>query len=138
MATVLQKLAKRAGDLLRLETPVALTVTATANTDFTFTLPAGARGVTFRTQTTTAFGAATDATLQIGSTSGGSEYVAAVSIKATGQVTHTLVGSGTAGLETVTGAPGTQTTFTARIVQTGTASATGAATLFVSFAMPVS
>lgn len=137
MATVAQKLARRAGDLIRLSTAIPLAVTATANTDIAFTLPAGARDVTFRTKTTTAFGAATDAQLQVGSSVGGAEFVAGVSIKALGQVVHTPVAAGVASLETAPGAPGTQTTFTARIVQTGAASATGAATLFVDYALPV-
>ncbi len=138
MATVAQKLARRAGDLVRLTLAVPLAVTATANTDFAFALPGGARDVVFRTKTTTAFGAATDAQISVGSTVGGAEHVALVSVKAVGQVVHALVGSGVAGLETVAGAPGTQTTFTARIVQTGAASATGAATLFIDYALPVS
>jgi hypothetical protein len=138
MATVAQKLARRSGDLVRLTLALPLSVTATANTDFAFALPGGARDVAFRTKTAVAFGAATDAQLQVGSTVGGAEYVAGVSIKALGQVVHALVGAGVGLLETVAGAPGTQTTFTARIVQTGAASATGAATLFVDYALPVS
>jgi len=137
MATVAQKLVRGASYLNRVSKAVPIAVTATANTDITFTLPAGARDVTFRTKTATAFGAATDATLQIGSASAGAEFVAAVSVKAQGQVAHTLVGGGVATLDTVAGTPGTETIFYVRIVQTGTASATGAATLFADFAVPV-
>lgn len=137
MATLAQKLARRQGDNLRFESCVALSVTAVANTDFTFTLPAGARDVSFTTTTITAFGAVTDAQLSIGKTVGGAEYVAAVSIKAAGKVTHTLVGTAIGELDTVTGQPGTQTTFNARIAQSGGNSATGAATLNVSYSLPV-
>jgi hypothetical protein len=138
MATVAQKLARRAGDLVRLTLALPMTVTAAAATDFAFTLPGGARDVTLRTKTTVAFGAGTDAALTVGATVGGGEYVGTASIKALGNVQHTLVNTGVAALETVAGAPGTQTTFNVRITQTGAASAVGAATLFVDYALPVS
>jgi hypothetical protein len=56
-----------------------------------------------RTNTTTAFGAVTDAQLSIGKTAGGAEYVAAVSIKALARSLHTLVGTAIADLDTVPG-----------------------------------
>lgn len=137
MATLAQKLARRAGDTIRVTAVVALSVTAVANTDFTFALPAGARDVTFSILTTTAFTAVTDAQLSLGKTVGGAEYMAAASIKALGKVTSTLVGTNIADLETVPGVPGAQTTFNGRIVQSGGSTAVGAATLFVSYALSV-
>ena len=46
------------------------------------------------------------------------------------------VASGMADLDQVPGALGSMSTFTARIVQSGTASATGAATLYVEYSIP--
>jgi hypothetical protein len=110
---------------------VPLPVTAVANTDFIIPLPQNAQNVTFRTVTTTAYGAATDATLQIGKTAAGAEYVAAVTIKAVGVVNHTLVTTNLADLNAFPAA----TTLTARIVQSGAASATGTAVLYVTYSL---
>lgn len=137
MATEGQFLTKAPGAGLRCGLPVALAVTAVANTDFSFQLPAGARNVKFNTKTVTAFGAATDAQLQLGNAAGGAQYVAAVSIKAAGEVSHALVAGNIADLDLVPGTPGTMTTFYGRIVQSGAASATGAATLNAEYTMPV-
>jgi hypothetical protein len=137
MATVGQSIVQNAGGGVRCGYPVTLTVPAQANTDFTFNIPVGARNVIFSTVTVSAFGAATDAQLQIGKTVGGAEYVAATSIKALGKVTHTLVATNIADLETVPASLGGVSAFTARIVQTGTASATGQATLFIEYTMLV-
>lgn len=138
MASVAQKLARRAGDYIRMTAALPIAVTATANTDLTLTLPAGVRNVAFRTITTTAFGAATDATIAIGNAAAGAQYVAAVSIKAAGVVSHSYATGATAELDTVPGVVGTLTTIYVRIAQSGTASATGAATLFADYSMPVS
>lgn len=132
MATVAQKIAKRGGDYIRASTSVPISVTATANTDFSFDLPLGAYDVSYRVFTTTAFGAATDATLQIGTTSAGVNLSAAATIKAIGVYTPTLVAAGAA-LHL-----NPPTTIYGRVVQTGTASATGAATLVASYLLPVS
>ncbi len=105
---------------------LAIAVTATANTDFTLTVPKS-RILRITTFTTTAFGAATDATLQVGSAAAGAQYVAAVSIKNAGVVEHTLVAGALGALSSV--AEGTTLYF--RVVQTGTASATGAALVVV-------
>lgn len=137
MATTAQSIAQHGGAFIRVEDVVPLAVTATANTDFAFNIPAGARNVTFRTKTTTAFGAATDAQIEIGKTVGGAEYVASTTIKALGDFSHALVGTNIADLDTVPGSSGFTTAFTARVVQSGTASATGAANLYVSYSMPV-
>ncbi len=137
MATEGQGLTRLPGATIRCTAIVPLAVTAVANTDFNFQLPSGARNIVFRTKTTTAFGAATDAQLQLGKTVGGAEYVAAVSIKAQGEVAHAAVAAGMPDLETVPGQLGGSTAFTGRIVQTGAASANGAATLFVDYSIPV-
>lgn len=105
---------------------VTIAVAAQANTDFSFAVPK-CRITRATTHTTVAFGAATDATLQLGSTVGGAEYVAPVSIKNQGSVQHALVASGLAGLMNL--AEGA--TIRGRIVQTGAPSATGSALLFL-------
>jgi hypothetical protein len=135
MATYGQMMVGGAGNLSATVTPVALAVTATTNTDIVFTLPAGARNVKFTTKTNTAFTAATDAQISIGNAAGGAQYVALVSIKAVGQVIHSLVGANMADLDTVPGASGANTSFFVRIVQTGSTTTVGAATLFVEYAL---
>jgi hypothetical protein len=107
----------------------ALSVTAVANTDVTMTIPAGARILNFIVYTTTAFGASTDATIALGSASGGAQYVAATSIKAAGVVTLAPATTAPAGMLSFPG------TLYIRIAQTGTASATGAATIAVQYAL---
>jgi hypothetical protein len=132
MATGLQKLAK-SGNYIKGAKALSLPVTATANTDFAVTLPPGATNVTYRTYTTTGYGAATDAQISIGSTAGGVDYVAATTIKAVGVKSHTPVDAAAA----VHLAPGALTFFV-RVTQSGAASATGAATLVFDYALPVS
>jgi hypothetical protein len=105
----------------------AIAVTAATNTDITLTMPKS-KIITLIVFTSTAFGAATDATLQIGSTSTGSEYVAAVSIKAAGKVALTFA-TALAAYPTITEGA----TLYLRVVQSGTLSATGAATLVVEY-----
>lgn len=134
MATVLQKLAKQAGSFVRCAQELSLPVTATANTDYAaVALPAGARDITYKTITTTAYTAVTDAQISIGSTAGGVDYVAATTIKAAGVKSHTPVDAAAA----VHLAPGALTFFV-RVTQSGTASAVGAATLIFGYNMPVS
>lgn len=134
MATVAQKLVKGAANYNRVSTLLSLPVTATANTDFPVVqLPPGATGVTYRTYTTTAYGAATDATISIGSTAGGVDYVAATTIKAIGVKNHTAVDAAAASHLTAPAAG-----FFVRVTQTGTASAVGAATLVFEYSLPVS
>lgn len=128
MATVAQKAAERAA--VRVTKTFDLPVTATANTDFIFELPTGAIDVDFKTITTTAYGAATDATIAIGSAAGGAQYVAATTIKAVGRKVHTLVDAAAASYASWPGA------FYARVAQTGTASATGAAKLIAEYSLP--
>ena len=131
MSTVLQKIIKPA-NYVSARMLVSLPVTATANTDFIVTLPAAAICVNATVFTTTAYGAATDAQISIGSTPGGVDYVAAVTIKAIGVVPITRVNTAAA----VFLAPGALA-LNVRVVQTGAASATGAATLEITFGMPV-
>lgn len=106
---------------------LAIAVTATANTDLTLTMPRG-KLVTLLVLTGTAFGAATDATIQIGTTVGGVDYVAAQTIKAAAKVSLTFAAALLAFPTLSEGA-----TLYVRIVQTGTASATGAANLIVEY-----
>lgn len=109
----------------------ALSVTAVANTDTTMSIPAGARIIKLTVYTTTAFGAATDATIALGNAAAGAQYVAATSIKAGGVVTLTPAAT-TAAASGLLSFPGT---LYIRIAQTGTASATGAATLVVEYSI---
>ena len=133
MATLAQKLAKRQGDYLRFTTTLSLPVTATANTDYpALTLPTGAFDVTYRTFTTTAYTAGTDAQISIGSTAGGVDYVAATTIKAVGVKSHTPVDAAAA----VHLSPGALP-FYVRVTQSGTATAVGAATLTIGYSLPV-
>lgn len=102
---------------------ISLVPVAQANTDFTLTIPTGITAVRATTITSTAFTGNT-VTLQLGSTAGGTDLVAAVSVKAAGLVAHTLV------------APlvnfGTGTLF-ARLVQTATFTAVGAGTTILEY-----
>lgn len=109
----------------------SITVTAVANTDLTMSIPAGARVTKATVYTTTAFGAATDATISLGNAAGGAQYVAATSIKAGGVYTLAFVAS-TAAASGLLSFPGT---LYIRITQTGAASATGAATLVVEYSI---
>jgi hypothetical protein len=109
----------------------ALSVTATANTDITVSIPAGARIGDIMVYTTTAFGAATDATIALGNAAGGAQYVAATSIKAAGIYNLSAVASAAAASGFLS-FPGT---LYVRIAQTGTASATGAATLVIEYSI---
>jgi hypothetical protein len=109
---------------------LALAVTATANTDLTMTVPKG-KIVTLLVLTGTAFGAVTDAQIQIGSTVGASDYVAGTSIKAAAKVSLSFAAALLAWPTLSEG-----TTLYIRIVQSGTASATGAANLLVEY-LPV-
>lgn len=112
---------------------IPLAVTAVANTDIAaISLPPGASLVRATVYTTTAFLAATDAKIELGSSAGDNSYVALTSIKALGVVALTLVAAAAAALGTLGAVPNLY----ARIVQTGTASATGAATLVLEYVMP--
>lgn len=132
MATEAQKIAKRAGDYIRVETTISLPVTATANTDYQVAIPAGAINASYTVLTTTGYGAATDAQISIGNAAGDASYVAATTIKAVGRYALTPVNAAAATHLNVGG-----NTLFVRVAQTGTASATGAATLVVGYGMPV-
>lgn len=114
--------------LSRFSFNLALPVTAVASTAFTMTIPTGYIVRGFSVATGTAYGAATDATIAIGNVAAGAQYVAATSIKATGVVALTLVGAGVAALLSM---PSGNPNLFITVAQTGAASATGSATLFV-------
>lgn len=117
----------------RLSIRVPIAVTATANTDIAaISLPAGATLVAATVYTGTAFLAATDAKIEIGVSAGDASYVALTSIKAIGIVALTLVAAAAAALASLPAVPN----IFVRIVQTGTTSATGAATLVLEYVMP--
>jgi hypothetical protein len=133
MATYKQRLAGP-GNFIRVTTTLSLPVTATANTDYTpIAFPAGATDLTYKTYTTTAYTAGTDAKISIGSTAGGVDYVAATTIAAIGVKSHTPVDAAAA----FHLAPGALTAFV-RVTQSGTATAVGAATLTIGYSVPVS
>lgn len=132
MATYAQKLVRGANNYNRVDSKLSLPVTATANTDFTFTPPAGAINVSYTVLTTTAYTASTDAQISIGSTAGGVDYVAATTIKAVGRYSLTPVNAAAATHLNVGGV-----TLNIRVVQSGTATAVGAATLVIGYSLPV-
>lgn len=108
---------------------VALTPTAAASTDFSFTLPPNSKLVSVREVTDTAF-TGTTVTVQLGSTAGGVDYVAAADIKAAAVRDLTLLSPAMAALAS----PGT---VFGRIAQTG-ATAVGAGRLLVTYLPPLS
>lgn len=112
---------------------IALAVTATANTDITASIPAGAIIRSMTVYTTTAFTAVSDAQIQIGNAAAGAQYVAAVSIKALGIYALTLLGSAAAALANF---PAGSPNLFVRIVQSGGSTAVGSATLLVSYVLP--
>lgn len=116
-------------DLLFGVKSVAVTVTATANTDIPVTLPTGANVLFIRWNTTTAFTGAT-VTAQVGATAGGTEYVAAVDVKGAQTLVMTLVAS--ANLQSFPAGPNN---FNIRVAQT-TPTAVGAATCHIMYAVP--
>lgn len=132
MATGLQ-LKMQPGNYVRASTALALPVTAVANTDYpAVTLPPGAINVTYRTYTTTAYTAVTDAKISIGSSAGDQSYVAQTTIAAIGVKSHTPVDAAAA----VHLAPGALTFFV-RVTQSGGSTAVGAATLVFDYSLPV-
>ena len=128
MATTAQKAAK--GASIRCTELFSLPVTAVASTDFIFKLPVGAEDVNFKTLTTTAYTASTDALITIGSAAGGAQYVASTTIKAIGRKAHALVDAAAASYVSWPG------TFHVRVAQTGTATAVGAGTLVAEYSLP--
>lgn len=114
------------GTLLAVRT-VALPVTATANTDIQLYMPK-CRITSMIVFTDTAYGAATDATLQVGTAQGGAQYAAATSIKSQAKVVLSFAAAAAAFPVNAEG-----TVLWLRIVQSGAASATGSATLVVEY-----
>lgn len=131
MATLAQKLLGP-GDYISARALIPMTVTATANTDFLFTPPTNAVNVNYTVFTTTAFTAVTDAQLSIGSTVGGVDYVAAATIKAIGVYAPTRVNAAAATHLNVGGKA-----LNIRIVQSGGSTAVGAATLVITYDLPI-
>lgn len=112
---------------------IAVAVTAVANTDIApISLPQGATIESIRVYTTTAFTAVTDAQISVGATAGGQDYVALTTIKALGIYSPALVNAGAAALSAMPAPPN----LFIRIVQTGTASAVGAATVVINYLLP--
>lgn len=110
---------------------VSLPVTAVANTDIAaISLPAGKALLRATVYTTTGYGAATDCKIEIGTSAGDASYVAQATIKAVGVAALTLVAAAAASLAALPTAP----QLFVRLVQTGTTSATGAATLVLEYA----
>lgn len=112
---------------------VAIAVTAVANTDIPgVSIPQGATIESIRVFTTTAFTAVTDAQISVGATAGGADYVALTTIKALGIYTLTLVNAGAAALLSMPAPPN----LFIRVVQTGGATAVGAATVAINYLLP--
>lgn len=111
---------------------LSLPVTATANTDFTLTPPAGALITSMNVYTTTAYTAVTDAKISVGASAGAETYVAQTSIKAGGVVTLAPVASIGAAAALLS-APAT---LYIRVTQSGGSTAVGAAKLVVVYTLP--
>lgn len=106
----------------------AMPVAATANNDFSISLPPGAAILSANFYTTVAYTGAT-ATVQLGSSAGASDFVAATNIKSLGFVLLTLAAGAAIG-----NLPATPNVF-ARIVQT-TPTAVGNGFLVIEYLMP--
>ena len=104
---------------------ISLVPTAAANTDLTIPIPAG-HVLRILQRTTTAYTGAT-ATVQVGTTAGGAEVVAAADIKAVASRALTLVDANTASFT-----PLAASTLYVRIAQT-TPTAVGAGLLIIEF-----
>lgn len=111
--------------------PVARTLslvpTASANTDLTLAMPAGYGLLRITFYTTTAY-TGTTVTAQVGTTAGGTDVVAAVSVKAAGVVSATIAIANPTSM--------TASTLFVRIAQTG-ATAVGAGQMVVEY-LPIS
>ena len=111
--------------------PVARTLslvpTAAANTDLTLAMPAGYGLLRITFYTTTAY-TGTTITAQVGTTAGGSEVVAAVSIKSAGVVSATIAIANPTSM--------TAANLFVRLAQTG-ATAVGAGQMVVEY-LPIS
>lgn len=106
---------------------LSLVPTAAANTDLTLAMPAGYGLLRITFYTTTAY-TGTTITAQVGTTSGGSDVVAAVSIKAAGVVSATIAIANPTSM--------TASTLFVRLAQTG-ATAVGAGQMVVEY-LPIS
>jgi hypothetical protein len=133
--------------IVRLAEILPIQAVAALTTDYgPLYIPANSTVTAIQTFTGTAFTGGS-ATITIGSTLGGAEYVASVSVASAGTISHTLVAGalgsfGTAGSglmntpanSTVSGLAGAPTTpIYVRITQTATTTAVGTATLVVQY-----
>ena len=107
---------------------ISLPVTAVASTPFTMSIPPGCILDAIKVYTTVAYAAGTDCKISVGNVAAGAQYVAAQTIAAIGVVALTII-STAAVLSFPTGSPNLFIT----LVQTGAASATGAAVLVVKY-----
>jgi hypothetical protein len=119
------------GAKAQLALKTALPVTAVANTDFSLSLPPGAIVLSANVYTTTAYTGATVA-LQLGSTLGAADVVAATNIKATGFVLLVVAAGAPAAIASLGAAPN----LFVRIIQTATFTAVGNGTLVIEYMMP--
>jgi len=110
------------------------TTAASATSAFTMAVPAGCLIKSIDVYTGVAFGSSTDVTIAIGNVAAGAQYVAATSIKAAAKVSLAFVGSGIAALANMPA--GTPNNLFITLTQTGSNTATGAATLVVTFSVP--
>ena len=112
---------------------VALPVTATANTDFSVSLPPNGTLISATVYTTVAYAAVTDTKISIGTSAGNNSYLSggtAVSVQSLGVYVLTLTqpdGGGPAIM------PNASPNLFIRLVQTGTASATGTAFIILNY-----
>lgn len=112
---------------------IPLSVNNATNTDLTATLPTGALVRSMTAYTTTAFTAVTDAQISVGNAAAGAQYVTAVSIKALGIVSLTLLAAQAAALASF---PSGSPNLFIRIAQSGGNTAVGSGLLVVSYVLP--
>lgn len=108
---------------------LSLVPTAAASTDLTIQMPPGIAGVLRITSYTTVAYTGTAASVQVGTTLGGSQVVASASIAANATVAHTLVA---AGLAVDLALPSSSILYV-RITQTTTPTNVGAGLMVVEF-----
>lgn len=99
----------------------SITQNSTSAVSSTLYIPAGARIIDFRVDVLTAFNSGTSATLTIGTTAGGTEYVSGVNAKTAGRASITYTAAQLAAMAGV-GLTGTASPTTAPVVVTVTPS----------------
>ena len=116
----------------RLSVSQPIPVTATANTDYSFTLPTGCVVISIDVYTSVAYTGSGGVTVAAGSAQGGAQYVAATSIASLGLVKGTFVGAGIANLINMPAGPNN---LWIRIAQAGTATAVGNGLVLVTYSI---